>query len=90
MYDWPSYTECWISQFGQGFPTEYAISQGLCIPAAAVYNAEHKGLVSQSIRTALQDLVDYCESGEVLANTHLTEDQVTDVLAICQHWSNAA
>lgn len=89
---WPlylSFTRCWTSQFPNSpyeFPTEYAVSQGLCIPAAAVYKLEKTNRTPSSVRPALHDLIRYCESGEVLANTHLTPDQVEDVLALSQHW----
>lgn len=48
-------------------PTEYRVSQGLCIPAPAVYRAEKYGHVSQPIKTALADLVDYVTSGRYYA-----------------------
>lgn len=49
-------------------PTEYALSQGLCIPASAVYRAEKDGYINQSILNALSDLVEYCQSGEYISD----------------------
>jgi len=54
-------------------PTEYRVSQGLCVPAAAVYRAEKDGFINTAIHTALSDLVDYCLSGRYFA-THGIED----------------
>ena len=49
-------------------PSEYVLSQRLCIPATAVYRAEKDGYINQSILTALSDLVEYCINGNYIAD----------------------
>jgi hypothetical protein len=58
-------------------PTEYRVSQGLCIPAPAVYRAEKFGHISQPIKTALSDLVEYVASGRFHAVFPETGQAVT-------------
>lgn len=92
VYDRP-FTDCWTTQFPEQLsthPTEYAISQGLCIPAAAVYNAQHKNKIARSILVAFQDLEDYCVSGEVFNETHLTEADITNTLNLIVYWNGVA
>jgi transcriptional regulator with XRE-family HTH domain len=85
LSDWlpaPSYTGrtfryMWFSRWFPDYPdypTEYRISQGLCIPAAAVYRAERKKFINTSILTALSDLAEYCLSGRYIAD-HGHEDE---------------
>lgn len=68
-----SFCRQWVSiessedEFDVVYPTEYRVSQGLCIPAPAVYRAEKHGHISAPIKTALSDLVEYCVSGRALA-----------------------
>jgi hypothetical protein len=67
----PNRTFCrqWVdrNEYDIIYPTEYRISQGLCVPAPAVYRAEKFGHISQPIKTALSDLIDYAASGRMLA-----------------------
>lgn len=82
-----SFTHAWQSQYPPYHsPTEYAISQGLCIPAAAVYNIQHRAKIASSILVALEDLREYCLDGRVFADTHLTADEVDQVLSLIAHY----
>jgi hypothetical protein len=65
----PSFCRQWVerNEYDIIYPTEYRVSQGLCVPAPAVYRAEKFGHVSQPIKTALGDLIDYAASGRMLA-----------------------
>jgi transcriptional regulator with XRE-family HTH domain len=61
-----SFRRKWLARYEEEdeiCPTEYRVSQGLCIPAAAVYRAEKTGWINDSLRTALSDLSDYVLSG---------------------------
>jgi hypothetical protein len=79
----------WLSRWEEDWttPTEYGVSQGLCIPAAAVYRSERDGTVSSVLRTALSDVADYCVSGRFAAKYGYSQDTnqiVDDVLRIQQ------
>lgn len=60
-------------------PTEYALSKGLCIPAATVYRSEKDGTVNQSIKDALSDLVNYALSGRFQADFALSEEVYDEI-----------
>lgn len=69
-------------------PTEYALSQGLCVPASAIYMLErnYPKKLPSSLKTALGDLLDYCESGEALGRTQLGEEEVNRLIDQLRFW----
>ena len=48
------------------YPSEYALSQGLCIPASAVFRAQRDWYLSDSIITAFNDIEDAVLSGVLI------------------------
>lgn len=65
---WEPAREDWTPHpvLGTVYPTQYAVSKGLCVPASAVYFAENNpsAPVAKVILKAVDDLVDYMRSGE--------------------------
>jgi len=55
-------------------PTQYELSKGLAVPASAVHRFETKGQQAGSIRIALEQLIDYVESGEYVLNAPVAND----------------
>lgn len=64
------------------YPTEYALSKGLCIPAATVYRAEKDGTINAAIKTALSDLVDYALSGRFQAEFGLDDEVYEEITTL--------
>lgn len=91
-----SFCKQWVSieshedEFDMVYPTEYRVSQGLCVPAPAVYRAEKHGHISAPIKTALSDLVEYCVSGRAvltLDNNRMDAQQtVRGVLQVAKNY----
>ena len=63
-------------------PTEYALSKGLCIPAATVYRSEKDGTINQPIKAALSDLVDYALSGRFQADMGLDDEIYEEITTL--------
>lgn len=56
-------------------PSQYQVSKLLCVPASAVYHAEKTGHISEAIRTAISDLLDYAQSGRLYSALSYNEAQ---------------
>jgi transcriptional regulator with XRE-family HTH domain len=56
----------WVSGISYDIlgPTEYEVSRGLCLPAASVFKAERDHVYAQVIRTTIDQLIEYVDSGE--------------------------
>lgn len=63
------------------YPSAYAISVGLCIPAAVVYRNEKNLTKAGAIVTAMEDLVEYVASGEYQA-TEFGSDLLDEIYNI--------
>lgn len=48
-------------------PNQYMMSKTLCLPASAIYFAEKTGQISASIHEAMDDLVQFANSGQLYA-----------------------
>jgi transcriptional regulator with XRE-family HTH domain len=60
-----SFKHKWVNVLNPAIPlTEYEVSRGLAVPAAAVFKAEKDGVVSKAISDAVEYLIDYVSSGE--------------------------
>jgi hypothetical protein len=63
-----SYFQHGERMFLKGFPTQYGLSAGMCLPAAVLYRNEHDLTHASAIVTAMEDLVDYVKSGRAAAD----------------------
>jgi transcriptional regulator with XRE-family HTH domain len=61
-----SFKRKWISAISYDIsgPTEYEVSRGLCLPAASVFKAEKDHVYAQVLRSAMDQLIEYVDSGE--------------------------
>lgn len=58
-------------------PTQYAISVGLCLPAAVIYRNETHLKHSSVIKCVMEELVDYVSSGEAVFELDADLDLIT-------------
>ena len=82
------------------YPSQYALSAGLCLPAAVIYRNEKALDRAGSIVTCMEDLVEYVLSGQYRAEFLTFETQVleeTSILRIAKEegvktngWTTAA
>jgi transcriptional regulator with XRE-family HTH domain len=70
-------------------PTQYALSKGLCISASVVYSLEH-GARPYIVRTVLDQLIDFVESGRFeteVSFDHLDSDAaLSGLLVLKEHF----
>jgi hypothetical protein len=67
----------WVSKIATAIvhPTEYRLSTGLCVPAAAVFKAVKDGVYAKSLKAALDDLIEYVDSGLYVGSSNSSLDR---------------